>query len=182
MAQFLNWEKIVKNLFAFVLFSISLMAQGKLIDTIPDFYYLNDDTPEESVLVHACYRANGSFDCSRVASVAKADWSQFTESLLRQSWYNNHTGRNGPPYLPLNHPYYIGVALSLAGAFKGCSSHFQSQSGHSHPGEDGQNHPLPQTGPQYGLRWIGPNDSIGGIHDHSRRIHKRRLFRGWARN
>ena len=63
--------------------SPGVLAQEKLIETVPKFYYLEQPEGGESVHVHVCY--NGSTplnpDCETVVEVAATDLEKFVHDL-----------------------------------------------------------------------------------------------------
>ena len=72
------------------LVSPGILAQEKLIEVVPRFYYLQEAEGQESVYVHVCYgdnpdaeneSADSNLGCNRIIEVAAADWEKFIHDL-----------------------------------------------------------------------------------------------------
>ncbi len=77
--------KILTGLLA--LFSLGALAQGELIETIPDFYYIEEvDEGETSVFVHVCHGrvSRQKRGCSVVLEVERNAINQFGMDLARE--------------------------------------------------------------------------------------------------
>ena len=79
----------MKNVIAFLFFSLSALAQGDLIDPVADAYLI-EDVKEGMVFIHVCYGKNNlKLDCPQSVQVAETDLTRFVQEWRFQELDEN---------------------------------------------------------------------------------------------